>query len=57
MICWADPRDAATQTHVRGFWEFQRAFREAATKIKEGAFGAVFPPGAFRPGVLQPLSA
>jgi len=57
LICWSDSRVSETRQYVSEYWDFQWRFREAAQALKRGVFGVVFPPGAFRPGVMQPLAA
>jgi len=53
MICWSDSRQQQTKDYVRAYWEFQRAFRLAADAYLRGQQEPPFPPGAFRPVVLE----
>ena len=55
MICWADPRDSATQSHV-AYWHFQDAFTAASEAYRQGDVNAEFPPRSYCPVVHRRVS-
>ena len=52
MIVWAARFADATRAYLRRYWEFQRSFREASRRLRDGEITARFPSGAFRPSVF-----
>ena len=58
MVAWpargSKEARQTTRAYLDDYWSFQRAFRDAANKLKEGVLDVVFPKGAFRPGLLTP---
>jgi hypothetical protein len=58
MICWADRRARETLDYLVRYWNFQRLFREASQRFREGDLTAPFPATAFRPpSFVQPDAA
>jgi hypothetical protein len=56
LIVWDAQLHPDVIAYRERYWEFQERFRSAAEKWKQGTLTAVFPPGAFRPGLARPVA-
>ena len=49
MICWASPHAEETKAYLLRYWAFQRSYRAASDRCRDGRTGVEFPPGSFLP--------
>jgi len=55
MIVWDDPGAPEVRAYRDRYWRFQREFRAAADRWRDGDREVEFPPGAYWPGRASPV--